>query len=102
MTITGRGDFDLTSEYLDVFMETTTGTNLGSVFTSGVGQCSTTDAVATLNVPLATLQTAIADGSTNVVVRSTSSVSCGVCVAPNNFVRVMLTFPTSVSGTFTP
>jgi hypothetical protein len=101
ITVVSRGDLNGgTSEYLDVFMESTTGTLLGSAFVTGAGQCLATDATATLPAPLATLQAALADGTATVAIRGTASISCTLCTAASNLTRVTLTFPMTITGTF--
>ena len=95
LTLTGFGDFnDLSTEYLDVFMESiASGTNYGPVF-GGTNQCSTT-VMQTVTIPQAALTTYLLDGIATIVTRSAS----GVDFCTGN-VSVRLSFPTTNSARF--
>ncbi len=101
VTVNSRGDLNGgTTEYLNVYMESTAGTPYGSIFTGGPGQCATAYGVATVNVPLTSLQTYLADGTLNVVLVATSAVNCVTCPTINNDTFVTLSYPTTLTATF--
>ena len=98
LTITAFGDFDLSTEYLDVFMESTAGTSYGSVFVSGGNQC-TSSLTANVTIPQAQLMTHLMDGIATIVTRPSTSVSVTLCTST---VGVTLSFPTTNSAMFLP
>lgn len=95
--VVGRGDFDLSTEYLNVYVEGSS--PLGSVFVGG-NQCSS-ELNESLAVPLATLQSALLDGTVTVALEHTTSVNCGLCTPTAlEVVNVTLSYPSSITGQF--
>jgi hypothetical protein len=100
VTVFARGDLDAATEYVDVFMESLAGTNHGQVFaTTGFPQCGASYSSGSVTIPLASLQTYASDGQVSVDIRSSTSVNC-LCTPEDLY--LVLAFPQSVSGTFTP
>jgi hypothetical protein len=99
LTMTGFGDFDASTEYLSVFMESTAGTPYGNVF-ANTNQCGST-VTQNVTIPQADLMTHLSDGIATVVTTIGPSVNPGLC-GTSEPIGVTLTFPTTNSARFLP
>jgi hypothetical protein len=98
ITVNALGDLNgsLSSEYMTVYLESLTGTSYGNIFLNDVGQCTATGQ-ATVTIPLASLQTYLADGSLTVLLVASTQVNCSICTG-NTTVKV--SFPTTLTAIF--
>ena len=88
LTVRSRGDFDLTSELLDIIGEG--GTNIGVA--QGNAQCSPTQFAETFTITQAQINAWAANGSITITADASSNVNT---ICSNNDVQMILSYPVS-------
>lgn len=100
LTVFGRGDYGDPGESVQVYVESTAGTDYGTAL-AFAGECSSLYGATNFTIPLAALQSYLADGVFKADLAASASVGC-FCTA--NEARVALSYPANAgtSATFSP
>jgi hypothetical protein len=97
VTVHANGNFDDSySDYLELLLESTSGTSYGKLYDGSAGLCVQLDRPVT--VPLAALQGYVADGKVGVVTRTSGS-ECIFCSGTYS-VAIDLAYPTTTQASF--